>query len=227
MLDLPPEGRIRLQQPLDGGVGPYGGSDQPHAARGVRALDELGSKQCLAQDTEIELTGLSLADDNIAAAKGEWGTCSMPPARRRRCSLQQTLGSVRRRSSTSTNGPISGRQSARRVPGITCFSTRATSPRSPCTFRPRRGLRSSTRPPIARRVSSAGIGSSTSFLACSAHCMSARRPSRCSSLQHGRHRSEPERLLPSSLLRALHRVSLRGPQPQQSTHHQHLHNGLL
>ena len=44
------------------------------------ALDELGSKEGLAEDTEIELTGLGLADDNIAAAKGEWSTCWQPAA---------------------------------------------------------------------------------------------------------------------------------------------------
>src|SRR5215813_13843692 len=38
------------------------------------------------------------------------------------------LGSVRRSGSTCTNGPISGRRSAPRVPDITCCSTRATSP---------------------------------------------------------------------------------------------------
>jgi hypothetical protein len=46
----------------------------------VLSLDELGSKECLAEDTEIELTGLGLADDNIAAAKGEWSTCWKPLA---------------------------------------------------------------------------------------------------------------------------------------------------
>ncbi len=80
MLDLPPEGRIRHQQVFDEGVGPHGGSDQPHAARRVLALDELGSKERLAEDTQIKLAGLGLADDNIAAAKGEWSTCWQPLA---------------------------------------------------------------------------------------------------------------------------------------------------
>ncbi len=44
------------------------------------ALDEFGSKERLAQDTEIELTGLGLADGNITAAKGQWGVRWMPPA---------------------------------------------------------------------------------------------------------------------------------------------------
>jgi hypothetical protein len=46
----------------------------------VLALDELGSKDGLAEDTEIELTGLGLADDHIAAAKSEWSTCWQPLA---------------------------------------------------------------------------------------------------------------------------------------------------
>jgi hypothetical protein len=77
---MPPEGRIRLQQALDERVWPHGGSDQTQAARRVLALDELGSKEGLAEDTEIELTGLGLADDNIAVAKGEWSTCWNPLA---------------------------------------------------------------------------------------------------------------------------------------------------
>ena len=48
--------------------------------RGVRALDELGGKQHLAEDTEIELTSLGLADDNVAAAKRKRSTRWQPPA---------------------------------------------------------------------------------------------------------------------------------------------------
>ena len=65
---------------FDEGVGPHGGSDQPNAARRVLALDELGSKERLAEHTQIKLAGLGLADGNIAAAKGEWSTCWKPPA---------------------------------------------------------------------------------------------------------------------------------------------------
>jgi len=46
----------------------------------VLALDELSSKERLTEDTEIKLTGLGLADDNIATAKGEWSTCWQPAA---------------------------------------------------------------------------------------------------------------------------------------------------
>lgn len=60
-------------------VGCHVGGDQAQAARRVLALDELGSKEGLAEDTEIELTGLGLADDNIAPrresrvrAGGQW-----------------------------------------------------------------------------------------------------------------------------------------------------------
>jgi hypothetical protein len=77
---MPPKGRIRLQQALDAGVWPHRGSDQTQTARRVLALDELGSKEGLAEDTEIELTGFGLADDNIAAAKSECSTCWKPLA---------------------------------------------------------------------------------------------------------------------------------------------------
>ncbi len=78
MLDLPPEGCIRRQQAFDEWVGPHGGGDQPDTARRVLALDELGSKERLAEDTLIKLAGLGLADDNIAAVKGEWSACWKP-----------------------------------------------------------------------------------------------------------------------------------------------------
>ena len=71
VLDMPPEGPVRLQQVLDRGVWLHCGGDQTHAARRVLALDKFGSKERLAQDTEIELTGLGLADGNITAAKGQ------------------------------------------------------------------------------------------------------------------------------------------------------------
>jgi hypothetical protein len=77
---MPPEGRIRLQQALDERVWLHGGSNQTRAARRVLALNKFGSKERLAQDTEIELTGFGLADDNIAAAKGQWRTCCKPLA---------------------------------------------------------------------------------------------------------------------------------------------------
>jgi hypothetical protein len=80
VLNLPPEGRIRGQQPLDEGVWLSGGSDQTQAARRVLALEEFGSKQRLAKDAEIELAGLGLADDNLAAAQSEWSTRGQPSA---------------------------------------------------------------------------------------------------------------------------------------------------
>lgn len=80
VLDMPPEGPARLQQVLDRGVWLHRGGDQTHAVRRVLALDEFGSKERLAQDTEIELSGLGLADGNITAAKGQWSARWMPPA---------------------------------------------------------------------------------------------------------------------------------------------------
>jgi hypothetical protein len=81
VLDLPPERRIRLQQAADDGVRLHGGSDQAQAPRRVLAVDELSGKERLTQDTEIELAGLGLADDNIAAAKSELSTRRMSPSR--------------------------------------------------------------------------------------------------------------------------------------------------
>jgi hypothetical protein len=54
---MPPEGRIRLQQALDEGIWLHRGSDQTQVARRVLALDELSSKERLAEYTETELTG--------------------------------------------------------------------------------------------------------------------------------------------------------------------------
>jgi hypothetical protein len=78
---MPPKGPGQLQQTLDQGIWTHGGGDQTEASRRMFALEELGRKQRLTKDAEIELSSLGLADDDVAVAKGERSSYWKPSTR--------------------------------------------------------------------------------------------------------------------------------------------------
>jgi hypothetical protein len=68
-----------------------GGRDQAHVLGLVLAIDEFCGEERLAQHTQLKLACFGLADDDVAAVKGEWSASWVAVGEGRQWRLRRPL----------------------------------------------------------------------------------------------------------------------------------------